>query len=99
MSAAPKRATYRFRLYVTGGAQNSLLAIANLAEICQMHLADRSETEIVDVFRTPERALEDHVFMTPTLVTLAPRAIPRIVGTLSDRDPVLRALRLEVIAA
>jgi circadian clock protein KaiB len=99
VSTAHKRAKYRFRLYVTGDAQNSAFAIANLSLICHVHLAGRFETEIVDVFKEPRRALDDKVFMTPTLVTIAPRNVHRIVGNLSDHEPVLLALGLHVVAA
>ena len=50
--------------------------------------------EIVDVFKEPERALDDGIFLTPTLVKLLPLPIRRIVGTLSESDIVLRTLGL-----
>ena len=90
------RARYKFRLYVAGEAQNSSQALANLNALCRTHLAGRHEIEIVDVFREPRRALADGIFMTPTLVKLAPSPAPqRIVGTLSQTQPVLQALGLE----
>ncbi|HEY8683675.1 MAG TPA: circadian clock KaiB family protein [Rhodanobacter sp.] len=89
-----RRAIFKFRLYVAGDALNSMLAIANLAELCQLHLPDRHEIEVVDVFREPKRALDEGIFMTPTLVKLAPHPSLRIVGTLSQTQPVLQALGL-----
>lgn len=85
---------YKFRLYVAGDAQNSQLAKANLQALCDNHLAQRYEIEVVDVFREQLRALEDGVFMTPTLLTLAPHAMRRIVGTLNQTTEVLLALGL-----
>jgi circadian clock protein KaiB len=87
-------APYRFRLYVAGDAQNSAQALANLKVICREHLRDRHTIEVVDVFREPERALADGIFMTPTLVRLSPHPVRRIVGTLSQSQPVLHALGL-----
>ena len=87
-------ALYRFRLYVAGDAQNSAQAIANLEALCREHLPDRHTIEIVDVFREPERALADSIFMTPTLIKLGPHPVRRIVGTLSQSQPVLHALGL-----
>jgi circadian clock protein KaiB len=49
----------------------------------------------VDVFKDPKRALADAIFMTPTLIRLAPLPVRRVVGTLSQIDLVLRALDLE----
>ncbi|MHB1047248.1 MAG: circadian clock KaiB family protein [Thermoanaerobaculia bacterium] len=90
-----RRVVHRFRLYVADGAPNSARAVANLTALCRDHLTGRHEIEIVDVFLQPERALEDSVFMTPTLVRLAPRPGRRIVGSLSDTLAVLHALGLE----
>lgn len=93
------RTRFRFRLYVAGDAPNSAQALANLAALCRAHLPDRHEIEVVDVFREPKRVLADGVFMTPTLVKLAPLPIRRIVGTLSQTQLVLQALGLEPFAA
>jgi len=88
-------ARFRFRLYVAGDAQNSAEAIANLNALCRTHLPHRHDIEIVDVFQEPKRALADAIFMTPTLLKLGPVPVRKIVGTLSQSGPVLRALGLE----
>ena len=92
-------ASFRFRLYITGEAPNSVQAMANLQALCREHLPDRHEIEVVDVFREPKRALADGVFMTPTLVKLVPSPVRRIIGTLSHTQPVLQTLGLETVAA
>jgi circadian clock protein KaiB len=95
MKGAPsRRRGFKFCLYVAGNAPNSATAIANLTALCREHLADRHDIEIVNVFREPKRALADSIFMTPTLVKLSPSPIQRIVGTLSQTQPVLQALGL-----
>jgi|KBSSwiStaDraftv2_1062776.scaffolds.fasta_scaffold197872_2 circadian clock protein KaiB len=97
-----RAAKFRFRLYVAGGAHNSTQALANLNAFCRTHLAHRHHIEVVNVFREPDRALADGIFMTPTLVKVAPAPGQRIVGTLSQRQPLLSALGLdepEAIAA
>ena len=90
---------FKFRLYVAGDAPNSAQARANLTALCRVHLPDRHEIEVVDVLREPKRALADGILMTPTLVKLAPSPVRRIVGTLSQTQPVLQALGLETFAA
>ncbi|HEX8251623.1 MAG TPA: circadian clock KaiB family protein [Thermoanaerobaculia bacterium] len=85
---------YSFRLYIAGDAPNSLQAIANLAQLCQTHIPDRYELEIVDVLLEPKRALTESIFMTPTLVTDSPYPGHRIVGTLSHTEPILQILGL-----
>ena len=94
-----RRARFKFCLYVAGGAQNSALALTNLSAICHTYLPDRHDIEVVDVFREPKRALADGILMTPTLVKLGPAPVRRIVGTLSQLQPVLQALGLNVDSA
>ena len=96
--AMNRRVIFKLRLYVAGDALNSAQALANLTALCGEHLAGRHEIEVVDVFRDPKRALADGIFMTPTLLKLAPSPVRRIVGTLSQTQPVLQALGLEALA-
>lgn len=90
---------YRFRLYVAGRAINSVQAVANLRALCAAHAPGSHEIELVDVFIEPKRALADGVFMTPTLLRVAPGPPLRIVGTLSQTGTVLDALGLGAGAA
>ena len=92
-----RSALFKFRLYVAGDALNSAQARANLTALCRAHLACRHEIEVVDVFREPKRALADGIFMTPTLVKLAPLPVRTIVGTLSQTQTVLQALGLQAV--
>jgi circadian clock protein KaiB len=55
--------------------------------------------EVVDVLLNPERALADGIFMTPTLVKLAPSPERRIVGKLTQTLTLVQALGLETLAA
>ena len=84
----------RFRLFVAGSSPHSVLAVENLRRLCQEHLPDRHEIEIVDVLRTPGAALENGVFVTPTLVRVALSPAARMIGNLSQRDAVLAAMGL-----
>ncbi len=86
--------TYQFRLYVAGDTANSAQALANLSALCRTWLPDRHAIEIVDVFKEPALALAEGIFMTPTLVKLAPSPGRRIVGTLSQTQTVLLSLGL-----
>ncbi len=92
-----RRMKYRFRLYVAGDAPNSVLAKANLTALCQTHLPDQYEIEVVDVLKVPMLALKDNILMTPTLLKLSPAPIRRIVGALSQMQTVMDTLGLQVI--
>jgi circadian clock protein KaiB len=95
----PAKSKFRFRLYVAGDAQNSAQAVANLNALCRTHVPGGCEIDIVNVFQEPGRALADGVLMTPTLIKLGPSPAPRrIVGTLSQTQPVLQALGLNTPA-
>lgn len=83
-----------FRLFVSGKSPNSLEAIDNLIKLCETHLPDRHEIEIVDVCVSPGRALAESIFMTPLLVSVSPYPGHRIVGTLSNTEPILQILGL-----
>ena len=84
----------RLRLYVAGHTQNSALASANLAAICEAHAAGRHQIEVVDVLLDPLRALADGVLMTPMLIKLGPGPVRKIVGTLSQTGIVVQVLGL-----
>jgi len=100
MSATPKPGSQnRFLLYVGDETSNSMLAVANLTALCRRYLPDRHEIEIVNVFKEPDRALADRIFMTPMLIRVAPAPVRRIVGTLSQPETVLRTLGLDEPAA
>ena len=86
--------TFTFRLYVAGSEPNSLQAIANLTQLCETHLPGQHEIEVVDISVDRNRALDDAIFLTPTLVTVSPNPGHRIIGTLSNTEPILQILGL-----
>lgn len=85
---------FSFILFVAGDAPNSVRAITNLGIFCREYLADRYTIEIIDVFQESERALAEHIFMTPTLIAVSPFRSRRIVGTLSQVQTLLETLGL-----
>jgi circadian clock protein KaiB len=89
---------FKFRLYINGDTQNSSEAASNLIALCETHIPDHHDIDFVDVSLHPERALADGIFMTPTLIKLAPSPTRMIVGTLSNEQPVMQALGLKAVA-
>jgi circadian clock protein KaiB len=94
-----RRPVFKFRLYVAGDSQNSVEAVANLTAICRQYLPDLHNIEVMDVFLHPARAVTDGIFMTPTLVKVAPAPTRTIIGNLSQTGVVLQALGLEASIA
>ena len=87
------------RLYIVGGAPNSVQALANLEKICQEYLKDGYKLEVVDVLEHPRRAMAEGVLVTPSLAKLSPGPAANVVGNLSDKTKVLHALGLKGKAA
>ncbi len=79
---------------MAGESPASLAAFANLKELCENHLKDRYEIEIVDLIEHPRLARGDEIVAIPTLVRQLPHPIRKIIGDLSDIDQVLVGLQL-----
>jgi circadian clock protein KaiB len=85
---------FQFTLYIAGESPRSLRAIANLRRIGQERLGGDYELQVVDVQREPERAEEERILTTPTLVKRAPEPRRRVTGDLTNAEQVLLALSL-----
>ena len=88
------KAAYVFRLYLAGGAPNSVRAFANLYAICRKHFPGSHRIEVIDVLKEPMRALAEAILVTPTVVKLSPWPEQQIIGDLSEEEAVLLALGL-----
>ena len=89
------RSTVRLRLYVAGAAPHSRRAMANLRSFCDRHLPEDCDVEVIDLFTRPERALEDMVLLTPTLMILEPLPVRSVVGDLGEPSVLLDMLSTE----
>ena len=89
---APK--AYRLRLVVAGRTARSRRAIENLRQICNEHLKDQVDLEVIDIYQQPELAEKYQVIAAPTLVKLLPLPIRRVIGDLSEKDRVLSGLEI-----
>src|SRR5450755_4729667 len=83
-----------FRLYLAGGAPNSVRALANLYAICRKHFPESHRIEVIDVLQEPLRALAEAILVTPTVVKVSPAPEQQIIGNLSEEEEVLCALGL-----
>lgn len=87
-------AAYVFRIYIAGGAPNSVRALANLYTLCRQHFPESHRIEVIDVLKEPMRALAEAILVTPTVVKVSPAPELQMIGNLSDGEEVLRALGL-----
>jgi circadian clock protein KaiB len=83
---------YALTLFVSGASVSSARAVANVRQICDVHLSGRHRLSIVDLHQEPTLAKEHHVLATPTLVKDHPLPHCMLVGDMSDHERVLGAL-------
>lgn len=86
---------YLLTLYVTGSSPRAKIAIANLQRLCEHELEGQYELEIVDVLEHPQRAEDEKILATPTLIKQLPLPLRRVIGDLSDKDKVLLGLEVQ----
>lgn len=85
---------YVLRLYVTGMTPRSARAVRNLRSICDEHLRDRCDLEVIDIYQQPVLTRADQIVAAPTLIRRLPLPMRRIIGDMSDRERVLAGLDL-----
>ena len=85
---------YDLRLYVAGQTPKSLVAFANLKQLCEQHLAGKYRIEVIDLVKKPQMARDDQIVALPTLVRRRPHPIRKIIGDLCDTQRTLTGLDL-----
>jgi circadian clock protein KaiB len=86
--------TFLLRLYVAGQTPKSIRAFENLKRLCEAHLANRYQIEIIDLLENPQLGRGDQIFAIPTLVRRLPEPMKKIIGDLSNTERVLVGLDL-----
>lgn len=90
-----KKEKYLLRLYVTGTTPKSMRAIANVKRICEEHLQERYDLEVVDLFQQPQLAQDEQIFAVPTLIRRRPPPLRQIIGDMSETERVLVGLDMQ----
>ena len=86
---------YVLRLYVAGQTPKCITAFVNLKKICEEHLAEKYQIEVIDLLENPTLAGGDQILAIPTLVRRLPEPVRKIIGDLSDTERVLVGLDLK----
>ncbi len=92
-----KQGQYILRLFITGTSPNSVKAITNLKELCELYLKGRYLLEIVDVYQQPALAREQQIIALPLLIKRYPLPERRMIGDLSNTEKVLKGLGLNAL--
>ncbi|MGQ9480756.1 circadian clock KaiB family protein [Chloroflexus sp.] len=74
------------RLYVAGATSRSTRAITTVRRFCERYFAGHYRLEIIDVYQQPDRAREDHIIATPTLLIVEPGPPTAFIGELRSSD-------------
>jgi circadian clock protein KaiB len=80
------------RLYVAGATRRSTYAITTLLEICETHFSGRYQLEILDIYQHAERARDDAILATPTLMLVSPGPGRYFVGDFQQTGRLFVAL-------
>jgi circadian clock protein KaiB len=92
---SPSRHTkYVLRLYVSGSTLKSARAVANIKRVCEQHLKNRYDLEVIDVYQQANLVGDDRVVTLPALMIRLPPPRRRVTGDLSNQENVLLALGL-----
>ena len=87
-------AKYVLRLYVSGSTLKSALAVENIKRICEQHLKNRYELEVIDIYQQPNLARDEQIVAVPTLIKRFPPPLRRLIGDLSNVKKALFGLDL-----
>jgi circadian clock protein KaiB len=85
---------YVLRLYVSGSTSKSALAVENIKRICEQHLKNRYDLEVIDIYQQPNLARDEQIVAVPTLIKRSPPPLRRLIGDLSNLKKVLFGLDL-----
>ncbi|MES2683647.1 MAG: circadian clock KaiB family protein [Pseudomonadota bacterium] len=91
----PETERWLLKLYVAGVGPKSVAAFTNLKRICELHLADQYEIEVIDLLQHPQLAKGDQILAVPTLIRKVPAPIRKIIGDLSNTERVLVGLDIK----
>lgn len=85
---------YLLKLYITGMTPRSTQAIVNIKKICEEHLKDRYELEVIDIYQNPVLAKGEQIIAAPTLIKKLPLPLRKFIGDMSDTERILVGLDL-----
>ncbi len=93
-SSRRAKARYMLKLYVAGVTPRSAAAVRSITEICETHLKDRYELEIIDIYQQPTLAKGEQIVAAPTLLKKLPLPLRKLIGDMTDAEKVLVGLDL-----
>lgn len=93
-AARPAENRYLLRLYITGTTPRSTRAVVNIRKICEEHLSNRYDLEVIDISKHPTLAKGEQILAAPTLIKKLPLPLRRFIGDMSSTERILLGLDL-----
>ena len=91
-----RQAKYVLRLYVSGSTLKSSLAVENIKRVCEQHLKNRYNLEVIDIYQQAKLARDEQIVAVPTLIKRLPLPLRRLIGDMSNQKKVLFGLDLKM---
>jgi len=91
-----RQAKYVLRLYVSGSTLKSSRAVENIKRVCEQHLKNRYDLEVIDIYQQAKLARDEQIVAVPMLIKRLPLPLRRLIGNMSNREKVLFGLDLRV---
>ena len=91
-----RQAKYLLRLYVSGSTLKSSRAIENIKRVCEQHLKNRYDLEVIDIYQQAKLARDQQIVAVPMLIKRLPLPLRRLIGDMSNQEKVLFGLDLRV---
>ena len=92
-----RQAKYVLRLYISGSTSKSALAVANIKRVCEQHLKNRYDLEVIDIYQQAHLARDEQIVAVPTLIKRLPPPLRRLIGDMSNLEKVLFGLDLRIL--
>jgi circadian clock protein KaiB len=88
------KTVFVLRLFITGATPNSVRAVENITNFCDLYLKGRYSLEIIDVYQEAEIAEKEQLVALPLLIKKSPLPERRMIGDMSNSDKMLKGLGL-----
>jgi circadian clock protein KaiB len=83
------REGYNLWLFISSNHDSAEQTLSNIHQLLEARLTNPYTLKVIDVAKHPEQAILHQIFITPTLIRVAPKPVKRIVGQLDDISRVL----------
>ena len=91
-----RQAKYVLRLYVSGSTLKSSRAVENIKRVCEQHLKNRYDLEVIDIYQQAKLARDQQIVAVPMLIKRLPLPLRKLIGDMSNRKKVLFGLDLRM---